>query len=123
MSVQFFITKGIEVPSFDQIIEYLQHHHEKIEHWKSTPPTSLELAIAATNINATINFLKNTHHQEYASLKRQLDFANDQIKIMTATISSMEVKISQLVLDVESGKRERSELERKIERNFLLLYC
>jgi hypothetical protein len=102
-SGQLLIAEGIEVRSIDQVIEFLQLHHEKIEHWKSTPPTSLELAIATTNINATINFLKNTRHREYASLKSQLDSANDQIKTMTATISLMGDKIS--------------ELERKIERN------
>jgi hypothetical protein len=92
-SGQLLIAEGIEVRSIDQVIEYLQLHHEKIEQWKSTPPTSLELVIATTNINATINFLKYTQRQEYASLKSQLDSANDQIKIMTATNSSMGDKI------------------------------
>jgi predicted nucleic acid-binding protein len=98
MSGVLFIAEGIEITSLEQVIECLQHHHDRIEHWKSTQPTHQDLTIATININAIINFLKNTHHQEHLSLKAK-------VKVLEDALSKMETELTDLKKELSRNKQ------------------
>jgi hypothetical protein len=101
---------GIEITSIDQVIECLQHHHDRIEHWKSTQPTHQDLTTATININALINFLKNTHHQEHLSLK-------EKVKVLEDALSKMETELTDLKKEQSHNKQQITDLKKEQSHN------